>query len=108
MLKNNTRHAFIAVVATAMVALAGCAGSRTQQSTGEYIDDATITAKVKTALIEDRSVAAIDINVETFKGTVQLSGFADSQAQVDKAVALAREVDGVQSVKNDVRVKPAT
>jgi hyperosmotically inducible protein len=103
-------NAITAVVVASFLALGGigaCSSTRTQQSTGEYIDDAAITAKVKAALIEDKDVKALDVNVETFKGTVQLSGFADSQAQIDRAVQLAKEVNGVKEVKNAIRVKTA-
>ena len=91
-----------AIMASTVVA---CSSTPTQQSTGQAIDDGVVTAKVKAKLIEDPVTKAHQINVETFKGTVQLSGFADSSEQIDRAVELARDVDGVQNVKNDVRVK---
>jgi osmotically-inducible protein OsmY len=87
------------------VALAGCAGTATKESTGEYIDDATITTKVKAAFVNDPAVSALRINVETFKGVVQLSGFANSKAEADKAAEIARGVRGVTSVKNNIVVK---
>jgi hyperosmotically inducible protein len=86
--------------------LLGCAGTSTQESTGEYLDDSAITAKVKSAFVADKQVKALDIQVATFKGTVQLSGFASSQQEIDQAVKLAREVPGVKSVKNDIRRTP--
>jgi osmotically-inducible protein OsmY len=84
----------------------GCAGDRYRESTGEYIDDSTITTKVKAKLAKDPVVSAMQVKVETFKGVVQLSGFVDSQEQVDRAVQLARDVKGVQEVKNNISVKP--
>jgi hyperosmotically inducible protein len=98
------RREFIGSLAAAMV-LAACAESRTKESTGQYIDDATITSKVKTALARDPYTSALDISVETYKGVVQLSGFADSESEKRRAGQVASEVGGVQSVKNDVRVK---
>jgi len=83
----------------------GCAGSANKESTGEYIDDSAITTKVKSAFVKDPDVKAIDIKVETHKGVVQLSGFANSQHEVSKAVQIARDVPGVRSVRNDIRLK---
>lgn len=94
-----------AALAAALV-LSACAGSRTQESTGEYIDDATLTTKVKTALANDSLASAGAVTVETFKGVVQLSGFVDSEAEKRRAAQLAWDVIGVRSVKNDIRVKP--
>ena len=89
------------------VLVVGCASTPTQESTGQYVDDTTITAKVKAAFLADKSVSAMAINVETFKGTVQLSGFANSQNEINQAVAVARSVTGVKAVKNDIRLKAA-
>jgi len=83
----------------------GCASTATHEGTGEYVDDSVITAKVKAAIFNDASLKSSEINVETFKGVVQLSGFVNSQADIDKAVKLARGVKGVTSVKDDMRVK---
>jgi osmotically-inducible protein OsmY len=69
------------------------------------IDDSVITTKVKAAFVEDKTVAAMNINVETYKGTVQLSGFANSASEMSRAVEIARSVNGVKSVKNDIRLK---
>jgi osmotically-inducible protein OsmY len=85
--------------------LAGCAGSSTSASTGEYIDDATITTKVKAKLFESKDTSGTAISVETFKGTVQLSGFVKSEAEKKKAGEIAAAVDGVKSVQNNVSVK---
>jgi osmotically-inducible protein OsmY len=84
---------------------AACASTRTQSSTGEYFDDSVITTKVKSLLAKDDFLKSFQIGVETFKGTVQLSGFVDSQQAVDKAGEIARSVKGVTSVKNDLVVK---
>jgi hyperosmotically inducible periplasmic protein len=83
----------------------GCAGTSTRESTGEYLDDRGVTARVKTALIGDEIVKARDINVETFKGTVQLSGFVDSQEQKARAASIAAGINGVRSVENNISVK---
>jgi osmotically-inducible protein OsmY len=83
----------------------GCASTATKEGTGEYVDDSVITAKVKAAIFSDSSLKVNEINVETFKGSVQLSGFVRSQADIDKAVQVARGVAGVTSVKNDMRIK---
>lgn len=85
--------------------LMSCASTRTQESTGEYVDDSTVTAKVKAAFVEDAKLKSFQISVKTYKGTVQLSGFVDSRDMVDRAGDLARRVGGVQSVKNDLNVK---
>ncbi|MFZ1545487.1 MAG: BON domain-containing protein [Candidatus Nitrotoga sp.] len=83
----------------------GCAATPKQEGTGEYIDDSILTTKVKAAVFNEPSLKSAEINVETFKGEVQLSGFVSSQADINKAVAVARSVKGVTSVKNDMRVK---
>ena len=100
------RHHLIPFMILMASLLFGCAGTSTQESTGEYVDDSAITAKVKSAFVADKVVSALDIQVATFKGVVQLSGFASSQQEIDRAVALAREVPGVKSVKNDIRRAP--
>ena len=83
----------------------GCASTSTKEGTGEYVDNSIITAKVKAEIFKDESLKSSEINVETFKGVVQLSGFVTSQADIDRAVKVARTVKGVTSVKNDMRVK---
>jgi osmotically-inducible protein OsmY len=93
------------LLTTAMIFLAGCAATSKQEGTGEYIDDTVITTKVKAAVFNEPTLKSSEINVETFKGVVQLSGFVSSQADVSKAVELARGVKGVTSVKNDMRLK---
>jgi len=88
-----------------LASLLGCASTSTQEGTGEYIDDTVITTKVKAAVLNEPSLKSAEINVETFKGVVQLSGFVGSQSDIDKAVEVSRGVKGVKSVKNDMRVK---
>lgn len=102
---NRFNRVFTLLIAVLFLSALGCAGTAKQESTGEYLDDATITAKVKTALINDPTVKATEVNVETFKGAVQLSGFVSSQAAMDKAVEITRGIAGVKSVKNDMRLK---
>jgi hyperosmotically inducible protein len=92
-------------LAVSLGTVVGCAPTETKQGTGEYIDDAVITTKVKAALIENPLTKAYQIGVETFKGVVQLSGFVATQAEASKAAELARGVNGVTSVKNDIRLK---
>lgn len=101
---KNTKH-WLLVAVLALAALVGCAGSPTKESTGEYVDDTAITTRVKSAFVSDKEVSAMNISVETFKGTVQLSGFASNAKEADKAEAIARGVKGVKSVKNDIRIK---
>lgn len=89
----------------ALLFAAGCASTETRSSTGEYIDDTVITARVKTAIFNDPDLKVAEINVETFKGVVQLSGFVSTRDEVNKAGALARDVAGVESVRNDIVIK---
>jgi osmotically-inducible protein OsmY len=84
---------------------AACASTRTQESTGEYVDDSVITTKVKSLLAADDFLKSFQISVETYKGIVQLSGFVNAQNAVDKAGEIARSVKGVTSVKNNLTVK---
>ncbi len=94
----------ILIVALAALFMAGCAGTSSKESTGEYVDDTTVTTKVKAALLNDKDISGWRINVETFKGVVQLSGFANSLAERRKAVMVTRGVGGVKSVKDDIIV----
>jgi osmotically-inducible protein OsmY len=93
------------VFALLLATLFGCAGTSTKEGTGEYVDDTVITTKVKTAIFNEPSLKSAEINVETFKGTVQLTGFVSSRADINKAVEVARGVAGVTSVRNDMRLK---
>ncbi|MHB1619583.1 MAG: BON domain-containing protein [Sulfuricella sp.] len=92
-------------LAVTLVSVVGCASTPKQEGTGEYIDDGVITTKVKAAIFNEPSLKSAEINVETFKGIVQLSGFVSSHIAESKAVEVARSVKGVKSVKNDMRVK---
>ena len=93
------------LVAALMVSALGCASQSEPQSPGAYMDDSWITTKVKTAILNEPSLKVMQINVETYKGEVQLSGFVDSAASQAKAVEIARAVEGVTSVKNDLRLR---
>lgn len=88
-----------------VTALLGCAATQRRESTGEYVDDSVITTKVKTAVLDEPTLKTFQINVETFKGVVQLSGFVDSAEYVTKAGEVAGHVQGVKEVKNDLVVK---
>ena len=89
----------------AVAGMLGCASTSKSEGTGEYVDDTVITGKVKTAILGEPTLKSAEINVETFKGVVQLSGFVSSQANINTAVVVAKNVGGVTSVKNDMRVK---
>src|ERR1700687_5561343 len=103
---RNIFRKLATLVGILLVAMAlGCASTRTQEGTGEYVDDTVITTKVKAAILNEPTLKSAEINVETFKGVVQLSGFVSSQAAESTAVAVARKVEGVKSVKNDMRLK---
>ncbi len=93
---------FLAVM---LVSTVGCASTQKQEGTGEYIDDTVITTKVKAAILNEATLKSAEINVETFKGVVQLSGFVSSKTAETKAIEVARGVGGVKSVKNDMRLK---
>ena len=95
----------VMLLALVFVSALGCAGSPTQESTGEYVSDSWITSKVKATLVDDPLVKATEVNVETFKGVVQLSGFVGSSAAMSQAVKLTKSIKGVTSVKNDMRIK---
>ncbi len=88
-----------------LLSAVGCASTQKQEGTGEYVDDSVVTSKVKAAMLNEPSLSSAEINVETFKGVVQLSGFVNSKADINKAVEVARSVSGVTSVKNDMRLK---
>ena len=87
------------------ISLSGCAGSATKESTGGYIDDTVVTTKVKTALFSDKEIKSSEINVQTFKGRVQLSGFVSSADDAKRAVDVTRKVQGVRMVENDMKIK---
>lgn len=93
------------VTVAAALALAACAATPKQEGTGEYFDDTVLTTKVKAMLLNDPTVSGLAVNVETFKGVVQLSGFVKTAAERAKAVDLARAVSGVKEVKNDILLR---
>lgn len=102
---TSTLLCFALGIALGGTFVTGCSSTSTRESTGEYIDSSALTAKVKSALIKDETVRARDVEVETFRGTVQLSGFVDTEAQKERATAIARSVQGVRDVKNNLIVK---
>lgn len=94
-----------AATAVMMLTMSGCAVTRGQETVGAYVDDSVITSKVKASFIENKTVDASSISVETLKGTVLLSGFAKSWEEKNKAESLTRQVQGVQAVKNEITVR---
>ena len=102
-----TRFTPIAILlaAIALTAVAGCAATPTHESTGQYVDDSAITASVKAAIFNEPGLKSAEINVETYKGRVQLSGFVSTRANVDRAVQVTQAVSGVSSVTNNMRIK---
>ena len=103
-MKQNT-YIKTMIVGVTLAMVLGCASTAKKEGTGEYIDDSVITTKVKAAVLNEPTLKSSEINVETFKGVVQLSGFVSSQTDVNKALELARGVNGVSSVKNDMHLK---
>ena len=101
--RNIVIHCLVLLMLIAT--FAACASTRTHESTGEYVDDSVITTKVKSLLAADDFLKSFEIGVETYQGTVQLSGFVNSQQAVDKAVEIVRGVNGVKSIKNNLIVK---
>jgi osmotically-inducible protein OsmY len=99
------KRVFAVFIAASVLFAAGCGATSNKESTGEYIDDSTITTKVKTAIFNEPSLKVLQINVETYKSVVQLSGFASSSADIATASKVAQSVTGVASVKNDMRLK---
>ncbi len=91
--------------ALVLAALVGCASTSNKEGTGEYFDDAVITTKVKAAIFNEPTLKTLEINVETFKGVVQLSGFIKERSDISKAIEVTRAVKGVTSVKNDMVLK---
>ena len=102
---KNANSTFALIAALTLTALGGCASTSTHESTGQYIDDTAITTSVKAAFLNEPTLKVAEINVETYKGTVQLSGFVRSADNIDTAMAITRNVNGVKSVKNDMRLK---
>ena len=102
---NNFTRVSVLFAAVSLTALAGCASTQRQESTGQYIDDTAITTSVKAAIFNEPTLKSAEINVETFKGRVQLSGFVSSRDNIDRAVQVAQGVKGVSSVGNAMRLK---
>ncbi|MBY0437716.1 MAG: BON domain-containing protein [Burkholderiales bacterium] len=102
----NTQLLKLFVVALLAIFVSGCGVFGGQQTAGEYVDDATITTRVKARFVEDETVNALRLSVETMRGTVQISGFAASAAERQRAGEIARGVPGVREVRNDVVVRP--
>ena len=101
------RHTIAAAItAAALLTASGCAVTRGQESTGAYMSDAGITTTVKAKFVENKSVDASSISVETLNGTVMLSGFAKNATEKSTAESVARSVNGVKAVKNDIIVRP--
>ena len=104
-MKSLSKYLSTVFLAVMLVTAVGCASTSKQEGTGEYIDDSVITTKVKAAILNEPPLKVAEINVETFKGAVQLSGFVSSSAAMNKAVEVTRHISGVKSVKNDMRIK---
>lgn len=106
-MNSNHRFATLLLASALVVVMGGCVSTvpANQETPNEYVSDTWITTKVKAALIDDPGVKATEVNVETFKGAVQLSGFVSTNAAMNEAVRLTRGIKGVTSVKNDMRLK---
>ena len=102
---KTTKRAIPMLAILAAASLIGCASTSKSEGTGEYVDDSVITTKVKSAILGEPGLKVAEINVETFKGVVQLSGFVNSRDDINSAVKIVSRVDGVKSVKNDMRLK---
>ncbi|MGA8863935.1 MAG: BON domain-containing protein [Gallionella sp.] len=92
-------------MALALLSTLGCASTSSQESTGQYLDDSVITTKVKAAIFNEPGLKSVNISVKTVKGVVVLSGVVDSRSEISKAVEVARRVEGVQSVKEELKTK---
>lgn len=95
----------VVIFSSLVIVLTACAATETKESTGQYVDNSVLTAKVKTAIFNEPSLKSSEITVQTYKGEVQLSGFVSSIEQTNKAVEVAKGIPGVVTVKNDMRVK---
>lgn len=102
---TSSKRIFTIFSALLFLSLIGCGSTATQESTGEYIDDATVTTKVKAAIFNEVTLKSSEINVETYKGVVQLSGFVSSQVDIDTALHVTQKIKGVKDVHNAMRVK---
>lgn len=97
---------FNSALLIAFISLVGCASTSKYEGTGEYVDDTVITSKVKYAVMSEDTLKSAEINVETYKGVVQLSGFVSTDKEIAKAVEVTKAVKGVKSVRNDIHIKP--
>ena len=104
-MKNFTQLFFASLLAVTLLTVTGCASTKSHEGTGEYLDDTVITTKVKAAILNEPTLKSAEINVETFKGVVQLSGFVSSSAGISKAIEVAQGVAGVKSIKNSMQLK---
>ncbi len=104
-MKSAFKIGLSAALAAAALAMTGCAVTRGQETVGAYIDDTTITTQIKARMVDDKTVDAAAISVETLKGTVQLSGFAKSAEEKERAEAIARRVNGVKAVQNMIAIR---
>lgn len=104
-MKHFIKFSTACFLALSLLTAAGCASTSKQASTGEYVDDSVITTKVKALLFDEPNLRSGQINVETFKGVVQLSGFVATREDINRAVQITRSVNGVTSVKNDMRLR---
>jgi hyperosmotically inducible protein len=102
---KNCKKLSAMLLAASFLFISGCASTKNQEATGEYIDDTVITAKVKAAILHDPELHSAEINVETYKGDVQLSGFVSSEIIAHNAQKIAGSIKGVKSVYNDMRIK---
>jgi hyperosmotically inducible periplasmic protein len=106
MIFNKRTAAVLALAASTLIIIPGCAVTRDQSTVGEYVDDAAVTTKIKAKFVDAKSVDATSIHVETLNGTVMLSGFAKSMTEKSTAEVLARKINGVVMVKNEITVRP--
>jgi hypothetical protein len=107
LLQFNLRSLVLLLCALIPMSIAGCAATPTRESTGGYVDDSTITAKIKTDLLQDNKLSASDVHVKTYKGVVELSGFVNRESDIPEAGMVAGRVSGVKSVHNNLIVKGA-
>jgi hyperosmotically inducible periplasmic protein len=101
----QTKSFYAVLTAFLFTFLTACAGDAQQRSTGEYIDDSAVTTRVKTALVNDPDVSAAEVKVQTYKGTVQLGGFVSDEEDINRAIEIARHVEGVETVENRMQVR---
>lgn len=101
----NSIHRHGLAIAILAAALTACSSSPTQKTAGEYLDDAAMTTRIKSKFVGDEQVSALDVGVKTYKGNVELTGYADNPQEIQRAVELARATPGVRSVHNDIRLK---